>query len=138
MKLDLKKNGTSGLLGLIAAALGLVSFVAFVIYGAVYSSYADWGVALFLLLGALCSAGYVVFDAKWAEVLPLAGVVCTGIGMNVFFLNSYNVWADWYGNFNMYQSEGGITPVIVLLVIDLLTIVAGIAAGFTRKHKEVA
>lgn len=136
MKISLKDSSFSVKLSLIAAILGLVSFVAFLIYGAVYSVYADWAVALFLILGAACYLGYALLDNKFAELLPLIGVVLTGIGFNLFFLNSYNVWADWYGNFNMYGSEGGIAPVIVQMVLDLLTIIAGIIACFTSKQKK--
>lgn len=136
VKTVLKKAGVSGKIALAAALLGLISLIAFIIYGAVYSMYADYSVMIFLLLGTVCQAGYALISHPAAEVLPLAGVICSGIGMNIFFLNSYTVWADWYGNFNMYGSQGGVTPVIIILVITVLSIVCGLVACFTRKVKE--
>ena len=133
LKSQIKQSGVSGKLALAAAVLGVVSLVAFLIYGAVYSMYADIGVALFLLLGAACQIGYALWQHPASELLPLVGMICNCVGMILFFLNSYTVWADWYGNFNMYGSQGGVAPVIAILVLTLLTILLGLAACFTRK-----
>jgi hypothetical protein len=129
----IRESGKSAWIAMASALLGMAAFLGFLIYGLTYSMYADYGVAIFLLLGVLCQAGYSLLRHPLAEALPLLGVVCSGFGMNVFFLNSYTVWADWYGNFNMYGSQGGVTPVIILLVLMLLTIISGIVACFLRR-----
>lgn len=136
MKVNLKNAGVSGKISLAAAALGLVTLAAFLIYSAMYSVYFDSAVVIFLLLGIAGHVGYALWNSRIADVLPLAAVICAGIGMNIFFLNSYTVWADWWGNFNMYGSQGGVTPVIIILILAILSIICGIVTCFTRKNKE--
>ena len=136
MKTGVLNSGLGAKFALIAALLGLVSWIAFLIYGTIYTVYFDAAVVIFLLLGVIGYAGFLFLAHPAAEFLPLVSVVCSGIGMNLFFLNSYTVWADWYGNFNMYGSQGGITPVIAILVVTILSILFGIATCFTRKRKE--
>ena len=120
----------------IAAVITLVALVAFLIYGIMYPVYADYTVMIFYALGIACFAGHVFWDHPIAEVLPPCGVALTALAMNLMFLNSYTVWADWYGNFDMYGSQGGITPVIILMVLSLIAIIAGIVSCFSRKTKE--
>ncbi len=136
MKVDFKKASGSAKTALVAAALELITLVVFLIYGATYSVYADWTVSLFLLLGIAGYVGYVLLNGPVADILPLAAVICGGLGMNLFFLNSYPVWADWYGHFNMYGSQGGLTPVLVIMIFAILSAVCGIITCFTRKEKE--
>lgn len=137
MKAKLKSAGTSAVISMAAAVLGLISLIAFLIYGIVYSVYFDLAVTVFLLLSIVGYAGYALWENRIAEILPLVAVICSGSGMGIFFLNSYAVWADWYGNFNMYGSQGGIAPVIAILAVTIVSIVCGIVACFTRKNKEV-
>lgn len=138
MKFDIKHTMLSAKFSLAAAALSLVSLVAFLIYGLVYPVYADWAAGLSLLLALAAYAGYALLDSPLTNILPLAGVILGGLGMNIIFLNSYTVWADWYGNFNMYGSQGGVAPVILILVLNILAILCGIVTCFTRKNKEAA
>ncbi|HIR83789.1 MAG TPA: hypothetical protein IAA56_00445 [Candidatus Galloscillospira excrementavium] len=135
MTLSIKGRGASVKLSLAAAAVGLISLIAFLIYGAVYPVYADFGVGIFLLLGVLGYLAYAFFDLPVLDFAPLAAVFCTSFGMGLFALNAYPVLGDWYGNFNMYGSEGGIVPVIIILAITLVSIVCGIVTCFTRKQK---
>ena len=71
---------------------------------------------------------------RWAAWLRTPqGVLALGL----FFLNSYNVWADWYGGFTMYGSRGGIGPVIALMVILLAGCITGTVSCFTvRRDKQ--
>ena len=138
MKFDFKHSSGSIKAACVAAVLEAATLIAFIIYGAAYSVYADWTVSLFLLLGIAGYAGYILLNGPVADALPFAAVICGGLGMNLCFLNSYPVWADWYGHFNMYGSQGGVTPVIIILVLAILSVVCGIVACFTRKEKEVA
>lgn len=137
MDLSVKCKSTSAKLGLVAAAAALVSLIAFLIYGAMYSAYADYGVGLFLALGLAAYVAYILFDGPVFDFMPLIGVFCSSFGIGLFAINAYPVLGDWYGNFNMYGSQGGITPVVVILVITLISILFGIITSFTRKHKEV-
>ena len=119
------------------ALIGLVGLAAFCIYGAVFQ-YFDLVVLLTIALGVVCAEGYVLLDAKPAELLNLAGVACYAYAVGLFFLNSYPVWADWYGGFTMYGSRGGIAPVVAIMVILLAGCVAGIISCFTPKRKDVS
>lgn len=53
-----------------------------------------------------------------------------------FFLNSYTVWVDWYGNFNMYGSRGGVVPVIVQFVLLFAANILGIVSCFQGKEEK--
>lgn len=146
MKITEKKLGGGSMTGLIAGGLSLIATIAFLIYGTVYPIYFDAAVVIFLLLSAAGYAAYALLNSDIADIIPLAAVLCGGIAMGVFFLNSYPVWADWWGNinmygsadgsFNMYGSQGGVTPVIIILVITVLSILCGIVTCFMRKNKE--
>lgn len=85
---------------------------------------------------AACFALYAVRNNGWAEYLGLAAVVLLSYATGLFFLNSYTVWADWYGNFNMYGSRGGVAPVIVQLVLLLAAIILGIVSCFQSKGES--
>lgn len=121
----------------IGALIGLVGLVAFCIYGAVFQ-YFDLVVMLVIAVGAVCAEGYVLWEAKPAELMNLASVACYAYAVGLFFLNSYPVWADWYGGFTMYGSRGGIAPVVAIMVILLAGCVAGIVSCFTAKRKDVS
>ena len=137
MKLTFKDMSLSRKAAAAGTALAVIALAAFIVYGAVYTVYYDLGVIVFLLLGALCSAAYVLADHKIAEFAPLAAVLLVTFALGLCFLNSYPVWADWYGGFTMYGSEGGIAPVIVLLVLDLAAIACDMIACFTQRAKGV-
>lgn len=120
----------------VACVLTIIALAAFTVYGLSYPRYADYAVTLFFLGGAACFAGYIFWNHIVAELLPLAGVVLVSLAMNILFLNSFTVWADWYGNFHMYGSQGGVTPVIIQMVICFAAAIAGIVSCFNRKNKE--
>lgn len=136
MNLTTNVKSASAKLGLAAAAAALVSLAAFIAYGAMYPVYADYGVGLFLLLGLAAYVAYALCDGPVFDFMPLAGVFCSSFGLGLFAINAYPVLGDWYGNFNMYGSQGGIAPVIAILTITLGSILLGIITSFTRKHKE--
>ncbi len=136
MKFNLKEKSFSALAALAGAVIALIGMIAFCIYGAAYAQYADVGVAGFLLLGAVASACYAFVDMKITELGSFVGTFCVSFAMGLFVINSYNVWADWYGNFDMYNSEGGVVKVILLLVLYLAAIICNIVSCFTRKEKE--
>lgn len=136
MKFSLKGKSASAKLALAAGAAALAALAAFLVYGICYPVYADFGVGLFLLLGALGYLAYTFFDGAVFDFMPLAAVFCTTFGMGLLAINAYPVLGDWYGNFNMYGSQGGIGPVIALLVLLLASILCGIVTCFTRKSKE--
>lgn len=133
MKLTFKDMSLSRKAAAAGTALAVIALAAFIVYGAVYTVYYDLGVIVFLLLGALCSAAYVLADHKIAEFAPLAAVLLVTFALGLCFLNSYPVWADWYGGFTMYGSQGGIVPVVIVLALLLLGILAGIISCFTSK-----
>ena len=136
MSKRVKASGVSAKLSQFSALLGLVSLVAFCIYAAVFQ-YFDLVVLLTIALGVVCMEGYVLSSARAAQLLNMFGVACYAYAVGLFFLNSYNVWADWYGNFTMYGSRGGIAPVVAIMVLLLVCCIAGIISCFTAKGKDV-
>lgn len=133
MSINFKGLKLSAKSSIISAALSLIELIVFCIYGAVYNTYFDIAVVLFLAAAVLCSAGYALLDKKIAQWLNLVAVFCGTFALGLFFLNSYPVWADWYGGFTMYGSQGGIAPVIVIMVINILAMVLEIISCFTDK-----
>lgn len=119
----------------LCALLGLASLAAYSVYGLIFD-YFDLAVFLSQVLGVACAQIYVLVEKS--QYSNLLAVVCHSFGTGLLFLNSYPVWADWYGNFNMYGSRGGVFPVILLMVLLILTILCGILSCFTAKRKGVS
>ena len=135
---SLNRFGISALTGLAAALLTALTLIGCCIYGAVYNEYFDLAVVGMLLLGAVAFGAYALTDYAWTQYINVAGVFFVSFSMGLFFLNSYEVWADWYGNFDMYGSRGGLTPVIILLVLHFLSVICGIVSCFIRKEAKEA
>ncbi|WP_294536318.1 hypothetical protein [uncultured Pseudoflavonifractor sp.] len=129
----MKGKSISAKLSLIAAALNLITLIAFVIYGTIYS-YMDSVVVLSLLLGTVCGGVYALVDRKAAEFLNLAQVILVSYGVGLFFLNSYPVWADRLNNITMYGARGSLVPVVAVILLCFATAILGIASCFTRKE----
>ena len=129
----MKGKSISAKLSLIAAALNLITLIAFVIYGTIYS-YMDSVVVLSLLLSTVCGGVYALMDRKAAEFLNLAQVILVSYGVGLFFLNSYPVWADRLNNITMYGARGSLVPVVAIILLCFATAILGIASCFTRKE----
>lgn len=129
----MKGKSISAKLSLIAAALNLITLIAFVIYGTIYS-YMDSVVVLSLLLSTVCGGVYALVDRKAAEFLSLAQVILVSYGVGLFFLNSYPVWADRLNNITMYGARGSLVPVVAVILLCFATAILGIASCFTRKE----
>lgn len=136
MKFTWKGKSASAGLALIGAAVSTAALIGFCLYGAVYNEYFDLLIAGFLLLSAVGSAAYSQIDQKATELLNLASVFLTTFALGLFVLNSYEVWADWYGNFDMYGSRGGIVPVVILYVLFLAAIFCNMVSCFMRKDAK--
>ena len=120
----------------ISALIGFIGFVAFCIYAALFK-YFDLAVFLTIAAGTACAQGYALSRKPLTEYLNLLSVGCYAYALGLFFLNSYNVWADWYGGFTMYGSRGGIGPVIAIMVILLAGCITGTVSCFTvRRDKQ--
>lgn len=117
-----------------AAVLSAVIAVVFLIYGLV-NSYFDLVILICQAGAAVCFALYAL-RSKWTDYLGLAAVVLLSYATGLFFLNSYTVWADWYGHFNMYGSRGGVVPVILQLVLLFAAIILGIVSCFQSKGEK--
>lgn len=136
MKLSFKELSKSARIALVGGGLGVLTLLGFLVYGMVYTVYFDTVVALCLLLGAGALGAYALLNKDWVDFFPLIAVVILSFGAGLFFLNSYPVWADWYGNFDMYGSQGGVTPVILILVPFFAAIVCGIVSCFKVKEAK--
>lgn len=136
MKISVKEKGVCEKLALVSASVSVIGFVAFLIYGLVYSVYFDAAVLLCIALGAAGMAAYSLIPGSRSGIFGPAGILLLSFGLGLFFLNSYPVWADWYGDFNMYGSQGTITPVIIILVILLAAVLSGIISCFMRKEVQ--
>jgi hypothetical protein len=136
MKFSFKDLSRSARAALIGGGLAILTLIGFLIYGAVYTVYFDTVVVLCLVLGIAGLGTYALVNKGWSEFLGLAAVLIMSFGVGNFFLNSYPVWADWYGNFNMYGSQGGVTPVILILVPFFAAIICGIVSCFKVKEAK--
>lgn len=134
MKIFVK--GACAKVALASSLVSVIGFVAFMIYGLVYSVYFDSVVLLSIAFGAAAIAVYSLIPKKKFGFFGPAGVLALSFGLGLFFLNSYPVWADWYGKFNMYGSQGTITPVIIILVILLTAILSGIVSCFMKREVQ--
>ena len=133
---NLKSSCISVKFSQISALIGFIGFVAFCIYAALFK-YFDLAVFLTIAAGTACAQGYALSRKPLTEYLNLLSVGCYAYALGLFFLNSYNVWADWYGGFTMYGSRGGIGPVIAIMVILLAGCITGTVSCFTvRRDKQ--
>ncbi len=140
----MKISGKNSYISLIGAVLSAVVAVCEIIYGAVYSQYADFVVVGTYLIGAALMAAYVFTNTKFTAWLNLLSVVFSGFGMGLFITNSYNVWADTWGNltqygsltgaFSFFNSQGGPYPAVAIIVLGLLSVILGIVSCFGRKE----
>ncbi len=128
-----RSNSAYAVLG--AAALTLITLILYVIYGNVYKYY-DYMVALDLIFATVCFAAYFVFGrAKGLGFLNMLAVAFVAFGLGVFFFNSYPVWADELNGITMYNSRGGLFPVISLIVLFLIPMVTGIVTCFAKEEE---
>lgn len=144
MKLSIKNKGFGALIALIGAVVALVAAVGCIIYGAAYEQYADFTVVLCLIAGAVILAAYALADAAVIDWFNLLGVAVVGFGTGLFLVNSYNVWADTWGNlsqygsltgdFSFFNSQGGPIPAAILIILGLVAAVCGIIACFVGKE----
>lgn len=133
---NLKSSCISVKFSQISALIGFIGFVAFCIYAALFR-YFDLAVFLTIAAGTAYAQGYALSRKPLTEYLNLLSVGCYAYALGLFFLNSYNVWADWYGGFTMYGSRGGIGPVIAIMVILLAGCITGTVSCFTvRRDKQ--
>lgn len=143
MKATTLKSG-SAKLAAAGAVLAVVAAVGETIYGLAYAQYADFVVVLNYLLGAALLAAYAFTNSKLTYWLNLLGVVGTGFGLGLFITNSYNVWADTWGNLNQYgsltgafsffNSQGGPFPAAALIVLGLAAAICGVISCFGGKE----
>lgn len=124
----------SAVAALAGAVLSAVAAVADLIYGLTYSEYFDSVVLLCMAASAVCLALYAFVNKAATEFLNLVSVLALGFGLGLFFLNSYPVWADWWGHFDMYGSRGGVGPVIAIVALTLVAAICGIVSCFSRKE----
>ena len=127
----------SAKLAVVGAVLAIVAAVGETIYGFVYAQYADFVVVLSYLLGAALLAAYACTNKKFTCWLNLLGV-------GLFITNSYNVWADTWGNLNQYgsltgafsffNSQGGPFPAAALIVLGLAASICGVISCFGGKE----
>lgn len=121
-------------LRLTAAAFSAVSLIGFVIYGLVFN-YFDTFVAGGLMLATVLYAFSAFSKGKLGAIALPAGVLSVAAAQALFFVNSFPVWADEVNGITMYNSRGGLVPVIALLVLLLASAITGIVASF-KASKE--
>lgn len=144
MKLNLKEKGFSEKSAMLGGVIAVVCAVGNIVYGSMYEQYADFMVVLSLLAGAALLLGYVLIDNRLVNWFGLLGTVAIGFGVGLFLTNSYNVWADTWGNlqqygsivgeFSFFNSQGGPIPAAVLLLMGLTAAVCTIISCFGGKE----
>jgi hypothetical protein len=140
----MKGKSFSAKVALIGAVMSAISAVGCLIYGLTYNQYFDFVVILCLLAGAGLLAVYALIDRDVTEWCSLLGVGASGFGLGLFIANSYNVWADTFGNilqygsitgaFNFFNSQGGPIPAVILILLGLIAYIFGIIACFSGKE----
>ena len=146
MKQNPVKKSAGAYLALIGGCLAVLAAVAEIIYGAKYEQYADYTVVLTLLAGGALLGVYALCSFPGSDWFGLLGVIAAGFGLGLFLVNSFNVWADTWGNlqqygslvgeFNFFNSQGGPFPPVILIVLGLAAEICGIISCF--KDKEAA
>ena len=120
---------------MIAAALSVIALVAFIIYGNVFN-YFDT-----VVCGCLIAAAVLFAFCGWkpgiiADFAILIAVFCMSAAESLFLLNSFPVWADNVNGITMYNSRGGLVPVVIILVIMLAAAIMGIICCFKSKKGD--
>lgn len=138
LNLNLKEKSFGEKMAFLTGILSLVACIIFCIYGIVYNRYFDIVIMLCFLAAGVCSIAYTLFDNRIADYGVWASVILNTYAIGLGVLNSYEVWADWYGGFTMYGSEGGIGWVLAYLIPALLACITGIIACFSKRKKKAA
>lgn len=144
MKQNQKKMVASEKAALIGGVLAMVCAVGEIVYGAMYEQYADYMVVLSLILGGGLLGCYALVNNRLVNWFGLLGTVAIGFGMGLFLTNSYNVWADTWGNilqygkltgeFNFFNSQGGPIPAVCLILLALAAAICAIISCFNGKE----
>lgn len=137
------KASKSALIG--ALLVVVVAVIAFV-HGTMYSQYFDIAVIATLLVGAVLWLIYAVTNNGFTAWFGLLGELSAAFGLGLFLTNSYNVWADTWGNisqngvlfgsFNFFGSEGGPVLPAIIIVLGLVACVCGVIACFGKKEAK--
>ena len=144
MKQNGQKMSGSAKAALIGGCAAILAAVAEIIYGVKYEQYADYTVVLTLLAGGALMGAYALCTFRAADWFGLLGVITAGFGLGLFIVNSFNVWADTWGNiqqygqltgeFNFFNSQGGPIPAVILIALCLAAEVCGIISCFKGKE----
>jgi len=138
----IKNNGIRSNLIVGVTAVAAITLIIYIIYGAVYD-YFDIGV-FFIMLAALvlygASAAMATMDKapKTSLAALVLGNICFAWALGFFFLNSYPVWADEVNGITMYNSRGGLFPVITIILLFFICIITGSVAAFKEKKNKEA
>lgn len=144
MKFSFKDMSAGARIALIGGCVAIIAAIVEIIYGAKYEQYADYTVVLTLLSGGALMGVYALCSFRTSDWFALFGVIVAGFGLGLFIVNSFNVWADAWGNlqqygslvgeFNFFNSQGGPIPAVVLIVLGLTAEVLGIISCFKGKE----
>lgn len=120
---------------ILCAGIGIIALIAYTIYGNVFD-YFDTAVFGAILIGILLAGADAAFAGKPVRILNLFAVMSLSFAVAIFFMNSFPVWADNLTGITMYNSRGGLPPMICVLVMQLAAIVMGIISCFTGKGEK--
>lgn len=130
----------------ISAILAVVTAILAFIHGIIYKQYFDIAVILALLIGAALWVVSTIIDNKVTAWFGLLGELCSAFGIGLYITNSYNVWADTWGNisqngvlfgtFNFFGSEGGPVLPVIIIVLGLGACICGIISCFKGKENK--
>lgn len=144
MKFNWKEMSAGARVALIGGCIAIIAAIAEIIYGAKYEQYADVTVVLTLLIGGVLLGVYALCSFRTSDWFALFGVIVAGFGLGLFIVNSFNVWADTWGNlqqygslvgeFNFFNSQGGPIPAVILIVLGLAAEICGIISCFKGKE----
>ena len=132
----LASKNTAAYISLVCAVLALAILAFYCVYAQI-NDYYDSVVCGCFILSAVCFLGYFLFNRiKALRFLNILAVFFLSFALCFFFLNSYPVWADELNGITMYNSRGGLVPVIGIMAATLICTVAGIVTCFMKPETK--
>lgn len=119
----------------IGTVVGIVSLIAYTIYGMMFQ-YFDTAVFAAILLSIVFAALNVVYRKIKFPIFDLLAVLSMSFAIGICFMNSFPVWADNLTGITMYGSRGGLPPIIAVLVLLIAANVGDICACFAEKEDK--
>lgn len=133
MKISFKNKSISFWLGLGTAALGLVSLVLFIVYGAMTKTFPITTFAA-LIIAVICGLLIVFFDYSFLSVIMAA---MYGLGFGLYLQIKVPLYALWFTNtWSMADGNESIGVITAILVLMFIGMIMAVVLSFMGKAKK--